>query len=185
MRRTRCKLRLLGTAVETHTDSPFKLYIQMQGSKSNVEVLTSIVVRRVSESVDDIEDMHRMLFEIACQNRDIFQWEGEALFQRLPPDFEEEEWMAIVYLDRDYCNYSGLFVGSHGMGMKGIIKSSGCSNVSLRGASKRPHVVVTGKTSNAVRLGRQKVQGRLDWARKKWETEFKSYERHRSVHHFG
>ena len=160
MTKTECTFRLRGRALgEGHG---YYLYVEMDGWRENVDLLTSIVMRKIAESVDD-RNMGLMMYQLARQNPSFSILDESVALVRVPPYFKSEAWTYVVYLNDGFADYLGAFVGFEGANVKEIIRQTGC-RVSIRKSYSQPHVLISGEDPASVKMAAVDVEKGLEWA---------------------
>lgn len=139
----------------------------------SVELLTSILFKKVAESVDNEEDSALMMYDLALQNRSFSVHDGRAACVLFPPEFEKKVWISALPLGRGYDDYLGRFIGSKGSGVLEIGRSTGC-RISVR-KTRRPHILVHGDRLDRVKAGLKAVEARLKYAIEGYKANNRSF----------
>lgn len=126
------------------------LYIEVAGRRENVDILTSIILKKVAESAKEKYHMTRMMYDLAIENPSFSVIDGGAAFVRVPPDFEKEEWVCVVPMAYDCHLYSGLFIGRNGVGVKKIRRETDCWVEVRSNNTRRPHILISGQAAASV-----------------------------------
>lgn len=163
---TRCQLRLKGYLVESRGISCVPLYIDAWGRREDVGVLTSVVLKKIAESAAEI-DMALVMYQLARDNPSFSILNGEAAFVRIPRGCEKEEWVCGYELRAtDDGRVVNKFIGRQREGLKSIGKETKCW-VTVRTASSRRHILISGPTAGCVNRGTLAVKERLKWCRRR------------------